>query len=81
MSKRDLDRTVGKEIQRLRVLIGFSQEELADRAGLSRTYISQLERGLKSPSVRALDPIARALDTTMSDLLRTVEDALRPNRR
>ena len=40
---------------------GISQEELAERAGLHRTYISQLERGLKSPSLDVIVALARGL--------------------
>ncbi len=52
---------------------GLSQEELADRAGLHRTYISQVERGLKSPSLRSLEQIAQALGVPASALLRRME--------
>ncbi len=52
---------------------GLSQEELADRAGLHRTYISQVERGLKSPSLRSLEEIAQALGVPASALLRRME--------
>jgi len=52
---------------------GISQEELADRAGLHRTYISQIERGLKSPSLRSLEQIAQALDLSIAALLARME--------
>jgi transcriptional regulator with XRE-family HTH domain len=52
---------------------GLSQEALADRAGLHRTYISQVERGLKSPSLRSLEQIAQALGVPASALLRRME--------
>ncbi len=52
---------------------GLSQEELADRAGLHRTYISQVERGLKSPSLRSLEQIAQALGLPPSALLKRME--------
>lgn len=42
---------MGKEIARLRRRLGLSQEELGFRAEVHRTYISQLERGLKSPTL------------------------------
>jgi transcriptional regulator with XRE-family HTH domain len=48
--------------------------------GLHRTYISQLERGLKSPSVRVLSHIANALGVTMSEFLRVVEESLSVDR-
>ncbi len=52
---------------------GLSQEELADRAGLHRTYISQVERGLKSPSLRSLEQIAQGLGLPASALIRRTE--------
>lgn len=48
--------------------------------GLHRTYISQLERGLKSPSVRVLSHITNALGVTMSEFLRAVEESLSADR-
>lgn len=42
----------------------ISQEELAERAGLHRTYISQLERGLKSPSLDVIVALAKGLRVT-----------------
>lgn len=71
-----LDRILGLEIQRCRLDRGWSQEYLAEVTGLHRTYISQLERGLKSPSIRVLNHITNALDMTMSDFLQTVEELL-----
>ena len=57
----------------IRLKNGISQEELAARAGLHRTYISQIERGLKSPSLRSLAQIADALDTRLSVIIRKLE--------
>ena len=53
---------------------GFSQEELADRAGLHRTYISQIERGVKSPSLRSLEQITDALEMPLWTLLKRLEN-------
>ncbi|MHB8391473.1 MAG: helix-turn-helix domain-containing protein [Acidobacteriaceae bacterium] len=52
---------------------GLSQEAIADRAGLHRTYISQIERGLKSPSLKSLEQIANALGIPLSNLLKRLE--------
>lgn len=76
MPLKQLDCLLGAEIQRLRIAKGWSQEHLAEVANLHRTYISQLERGLKSPSVRVLHQIATALGVTMSVLLEAVEESL-----
>ena len=76
-----LDQFLGLEIQRRRIKKGWSQEYLAEVTGLHRTYVSQLERGLKSPSVRVLSPITNALDITMSEFLRAVEELLSADRK
>ena len=60
-------------LRELRQEKGLSQEELADRAGLHRTYISQIERGIKSPSLRSLEQIAQALDVQLSTLIKKME--------
>ena len=52
---------------------GVSQEELGAQAGLHRTFISQLERGLKSPTIDSLFRICEVLDMPVSDLMRAVE--------
>ena len=46
---RTAERLLGEEISRLRKHRGISQEELGFQAGVHRTYVSQIERGLKSP--------------------------------
>ena len=74
MQPSNLDRILGLEIQRHRIQKGWSQEYLAEVTGLHRTYISQLERGLKSPSVRVLSHITTALGLTMSNFLQAVEE-------
>jgi ribosome-binding protein aMBF1 (putative translation factor) len=52
---------------------GFSQEDLAFKSGYHPTYIGQVERGQKSPSLRAIFRLAAALDTPGSELLKRVE--------
>lgn len=76
-----LDKFLGLEIQRRRIDKGWSQEYLAEITGLHRTYISQLERGLKSPSVRVLSHITSALEVTMSEFIGAVEEAISADRR
>jgi transcriptional regulator with XRE-family HTH domain len=81
MERSKLDQNLGLEIQRRRLEKGFSQEYLAEITGLHRTYISQLERGLKSPSVRVLSHITNALTVTMSEFLQAVEESLSVDRK
>lgn len=63
----------GKEVARLRNRLGISQEELAFRAEVHRTYISQLERGLKSPTLSVIVKLSRALKASASELVAVVE--------
>lgn len=67
---------LGSEIARLRKRIGLSQEELGFRAEVHRTYISQLERGLKSPTLNMILKLSRALKASASRLVATVERQL-----
>ena len=57
---------IGSKLKELRVLKGLTQEELADRAELSKGFISQLERDLTSPSIATLIDILQCLGTTIS---------------
>ncbi|MCD8084022.1 MAG: helix-turn-helix domain-containing protein [Clostridiales bacterium] len=58
---------IGQKLKELRVLKGLTQEELADRAELSKGFISQLERNLTSPSIATLTDILQCLGTTLGD--------------
>lgn len=71
MGSRDLE-IVGKTIRQLREAIGISQEELAYRAGLHRTYIGGVERGERNLGVENLIRIARALEVSPTALLENV---------
>jgi transcriptional regulator with XRE-family HTH domain len=62
-------------LEKRRQEVGISQEELAKRAGISRTYLSDIERGLRNISVNTLTRLSRALDVTASTLLARAEVA------
>lgn len=64
----DADRAVGNRVRLLRKARGRSLKEVAARAGLSAGFLSQIERGLSSASVRALARIADALDAVIADI-------------
>ena len=66
---------LGNELRRARERAGLTQERLAFQAGLSRPYISQLERDLKSPTLETLFLIAEALGISASAMVRKVERA------
>jgi transcriptional regulator with XRE-family HTH domain len=68
-----IDDAFAEVLRTLRRQRGLSQEALADETDLSRPYISQLERSLKSPSLRTLARLAEALDVSISDMLVRVE--------
>ena len=52
---------VARNLRRLRVVRGLSQENLAADAGIDRSYVSRLERGLENPTVAVLEQLADAL--------------------
>src|SRR6185437_6934967 len=66
-------RAVGKAVQTKRLHLGISQEELARRAKLHRTYISDVERGSRSVSLITLVKLAEALHTNASVLVECAE--------
>ena len=59
----------GDKLRRLRKRQGVSQEELADRAGLHRTYVSSVERGERNVSLETIDKLARAFNLPMGELM------------
>lgn len=58
---------IGNKIKELRILKGLTQEELADRAELSKGFISQIERNLTSPSIATLIDILQCLGTDLKE--------------
>lgn len=68
----------GKVIAQLRRSADLTQEELAHRAGIHATYVSQIERGLKSPTISTLQKLAKALGTKPSKILQAIENSRRP---
>lgn len=58
----------GQTVRKHRMERGWSQEKLAERAGLHRTYVADIERGVRNVSLRNLDKIAQALEMTLCEL-------------
>jgi transcriptional regulator with XRE-family HTH domain len=56
-----LKQTVAKNVRRLRLERGYTQEELSELAGINRNYTGMIERGERSPTVDMLDKLAKAL--------------------
>jgi transcriptional regulator with XRE-family HTH domain len=65
----DLVALLGRNVRLHRQAKGMSQEQLALDAGMKRSYVSELERGLRNPSVRALGRLAEALQVDPGALL------------
>ena len=70
-----LGAAVGVAIRNRRKAIGFSQEQLGEIAGLDRTYISGVERGVRNPTISSLGRIATALQCDLSSILIEAETA------
>ncbi|SDF81315.1 helix-turn-helix domain-containing protein [Sporomusa acidovorans] len=68
-----IDKIFGQILKKLRTEKGLSQEEFAANVGLHRTYISQLERGLKSPSLGVMAKISSELGITLVQLMTELE--------
>jgi CheY-like chemotaxis protein len=68
MATIDLKILLGVAIKKQRTSLSISQEELAYRAGLHRTYVSDLERGVRNPSMDSIEKLARALRLSVSTL-------------
>ena len=70
----DVVQLLGVNVRHHRKLKGMSQEDLALEAGMERSYVSDLERGTRNPSVRALGRVAAALDVQPHRLLVPMDD-------
>jgi CheY-like chemotaxis protein len=68
MAIADLKALLGVAIKTERSVLGISQEELAERAGLHRTYVSDVERGARNPSIASIEKLAQALKLSVSGL-------------
>jgi CheY-like chemotaxis protein len=61
----DLNALLGSAIKTERCALGISQEKLAERAGLHRTYVSDVERGARNPSLESVEKLAQALELSV----------------
>lgn len=67
----------GAAVRRQREILRLSQEELAERAELDRTYMSGIERGSRNPSLKVLQRVADALGTDLDVLFATAREIAR----
>ena len=61
---------IGSKIRDLRKTQGLTQEELADRAELTKGFISQIERNMTSPSIATLEDILQCLGTSIGEFFK-----------
>ena len=66
--KSDILVSFGQNVQKTRKRLGLSQEELAEKAGLHRTYIGMIERAEKNITLCNIEKIANALEIAIRDL-------------
>lgn len=71
----DLSKLVGTNVRRLRRDAGLSQEELAHRSSIDRTYLSDIERGLRNPTLLVICDLATALQVHPAVVLVTADRA------
>jgi transcriptional regulator with XRE-family HTH domain len=65
----DVRARLGRNLRRLREAKGWSQEAFADEAGIHRTYVSDIERGVRNPTILVVEKLARPLGVTAGSLL------------
>ena len=65
----DVRQRLSANLRRLRHEHGWSQEEYADRANIHRTYVSDLERGARNPTITMVEKLAVPFALTASDLI------------
>jgi len=68
-SPKGIRRVLARNVRGLRELRGWSQEDLEERSGLHRTYISGIERGIRNPTVLVLETLAKAFEIKVAKLL------------
>lgn len=66
----DVQHRLAANVRRLRTAKALSQEAFADEAGLHRTYVSDIERAARNPTIKVVETLATALGVSASELLR-----------
>ena len=65
----DIRQRLGKNLRRLREEKGWSQEAFAHEANIHRTYVSDIERGARNPTITVVEKLAKPLDVSAAALL------------
>ena len=66
----DISKQFGKKVREVRLKQGLSQGDVSRRLNLHRSYVSGIERGVRNPSLKVVQKIAKALEVKVSDLLK-----------
>lgn len=74
--REDWAQAFGKAVRAAREQLGVSQEKFSPLAGLDRTYISGIERGLRNPTLWVISRLAEGLELPPSELVRRTEEQL-----
>ncbi|MBC3898719.1 helix-turn-helix domain-containing protein [Acetobacterium malicum] len=69
----DIIKILGKRIRSYRIQLGYSQERLAEKSSCHPTYIGQIERGEKNPTIESIEKIAKALGISLSQLFEKID--------
>ena len=67
------EKQLGMRIRYLRMQKHCSQEDLALEAGVNKNYLSDLERGMRNPTLKIMDKIANALEITLEELVKGIK--------
>ena len=67
------NQVVGRNVGRLRNKAGLTQEELAEKAEISRGFLQEIEKGAKNPTINVITRLKRALRCTWFDLLQGID--------
>ena len=70
MAKNDVLVKFGERVREERLALGLSQEELADRCGVHRTYVGMIERAEKNVTLKNIERFAQALEVPIHSLLK-----------
>lgn len=74
----DAKQKIGKRIKELRLQKKLSQEQLALKAEIDRTYMTSVENGKRNVSIILIDKIIRALDTTFEEFFKGYDSSKKP---
>jgi transcriptional regulator with XRE-family HTH domain len=67
---KDIEKQFGRRVRDLREAKHISQEELAFKAGMHRTYLGGIERGERNPALKNINALAKALEVDIAELFR-----------